>query len=311
MKKRCFFWGIAVIVAGIGVALIVPASRYYMLGLLWDEELVDGRPISYWVTVLKEDNDPEARRRAALMLGDAELNRQSEDEEEDCEPIIAALVVGLGDKDGFVRKCAATSFLLYPKEKPVPVDSASLKTLRSALSDKEIVVRQAAARALFQAGAAAKEADGVNCLARAMEDKNEFVRMFAARALAKIGPDASAAVPALVRSLRCDEDLDVRKLSAKALGLIGASAIGSSLPQAIDGLTKGLTGKNRGLREYSARALGQLEAKEAIPALRACSGDSDERVRAAAAEAVKRLEAPGGASPQEAKASSPSEPVAC
>ena len=49
---------------------------------------------------------------------------------------------------------------------------------------------------------------------------------------------------------------------------------------------------DRVMREYAARALGQLAAREAVPVLRQAALDKDEKVRASAAEALKVLESP-------------------
>jgi HEAT repeat protein len=289
MKRRLVFWGGLGLALGLGIAFALPATRYPILGFLGDETLYDGRPTRYWIAALKEDK-PEGRRRAALNLGDVGVGKDSAPDDPECRRVVAALVEALGDSDGFVRKCAATSFLMYPKEAPVPQDRSSVESLTGALGDDEVAVRRAAARALWQAGAAAKEADGVARLTKAVEDKDDFVRAYACRALARIGPDAEAAVPTLLVRLRQDEERDVRKLAAKTLGLIGAKAIGPLLSETVQALTDALKEEPAGLREYAARSLGQLGDKSALPALRKAARDPNGQVRASAAEALKLLE---------------------
>jgi HEAT repeat protein len=290
MIKRLAVVGAVLLILGIDIALAVPATRYPLLAFLQNERLYHGRPLGYWLGALK-DSDPEMRRRAALNLGDLGLCKQPGQIDAECSQVIAALIETLGDADGFVRKCAATSFLMYPRETPVPQDSASIARLTTALDDAEVAVRQAGVRGLWQAGAAAKERAGVARLTAALADKDEFVRAYASRALARIGPDAKDAVPALLERLRQDEERDDRKLAAKAMGSIGAESIGPLLPDTVAALIDALKNDARGLREYSARSLGQLGAKEAIPALKKILKDRDEHVAAAAAEAVKLLEA--------------------
>jgi HEAT repeat protein len=290
MRKRLLGLGL-LLLAGLGVAFALPASRYQLLAFIRHERLYNGRPLAFWVAAMKDD-DSSARRQAALILGEADVCTDRPAGDADCRLAITALVSGLADRDGFVRKCAATSFLLYPRETAVPTDVASITGLTGALRDQEAAVRKAAVRALWQAGKPAKEGDGVARLTVALTDKDDFVRMYAARALAKLGPDAQAAVPALIERLRLDEERDVRKLSGKALGLIGAKAIGPHLSEAAAALIEGLKGEPAEFREYSARALGQLGAKEALPALRQATKDSDESVRGAAEEALKVLTAP-------------------
>src|SRR5262249_39333432 len=147
---------------------------------------------------------------------------------------------------------------LYPRDTPVPTDGAVIECLLGALRDEEVAVRRAAIRALWQVGPAAKEPSSVARLTEALQDSDANVRAFAARALARVGPDAGAAVPTLLARLRADEDRDVRKLAAKALGLIGAKAVGTSLPDVVDALIGALKQEPPGLRDYAARALGQL-----------------------------------------------------
>ena len=84
----------------------------------------------------------------------------------------------------------------------------------------------------------------------------------------------------------------VRKLAGKTLGLFGAQALGPLFPETVKALTQGLTDTSAEFREYAARALGQLGAGEAIPALQKATQDSDARTRAAAAEALQRIASP-------------------
>jgi len=272
-----------------------------MLALVHGEPLYNGRPIAYWVAALR-DSDADVRREAALILEDVheDFKGRSPDDPE-YRGIIAALASALGDSDVFVRKCAARAFLTYPRELPVPEDGATVARMLTGLEDKqEVLVRKAAARALWQAGPAAKQGAGVPGLIAATYDANDFVREYAVRALGRIGPEASAAVPELLDLLRKDPERDVREHAAKSLGLIGAQALGPRLGEAVQALMKGLKDEAADVRENSARSLGQLGAKEAIAELRplAQNPKEHERVRSAATEALKRLEAsPAGGNP--------------
>jgi HEAT repeat protein len=290
---RLLLWGGIGLLAVLAVAMAIPASRYRLLGLLGIERLYNGRPIEYWIAALK-DPDPEVRRTAAVQLGNAEAHQdaaEEEEEEEEWEEAVAALVEAMADSDGFVRKCAATSLLIFSKDVKMPKDERRIACLTGALKDPEVAVRRAAVRGLWQAGPAAKQGDGVARLTDALGDKDDYVRAYGARALARIGPDAKDAMPALLKHLRTDPDKDIRKLSAKAIGLIGPDALGLLRGDVITALTEATKDESRGLREYSVRALGELRAKEAIPALRQASDDQDNDVRAAAVQALKSLEA--------------------
>lgn len=289
MKTRLTLGGAFLLMLTIGIAFAVPASRYPLLGILRNERLHQGRPIHYWLAALKEA-DPSVRRQAALVLGDAGADKEQPLADAERSQIMTALIETLGDSDAFVRKCAATSFLMYSRDTPVSHDSTTIRRLIAALQDREAVVRQAAVRGLWQAGAVAKEAEGVQRLTEALADKDDFVRAYASRSLGRIGPDAKVAVPVLLSRLSQEEERDDRKLAAKALGLIGAKAIGSLLPDTVAALVEGLKNDARGLREYAARSLGQLSAKESLPALRQALKDRDEHVRTAAREAIQQIE---------------------
>jgi HEAT repeat protein len=266
MKKRLLLGTSLVLAAGLAAAVALPVTRYPILGFLRNERLLNGRPVGYWVSVLKDDEDADVRRQAALNLGEADVCNAAPKDNLQCPAVMAALAQALADQDDFVRKCAATSFLLCPKEAGVPQECVHVVRLAGALRDKEAAVRKAAVRALWQVDPAPMDEEVAGRLAEGLVDTDDFVRMYAARALARMGAHAKPAIPALVERLRLDEEHDVRKLAGKALGLIGAEAIGPLLPETIKGLTLGLKDKAPGFREYAARALGQLGAAEALPA---------------------------------------------
>src|SRR5437879_2265373 len=114
MKKRWLLWALGTVLQVVGVAIALPVSRYPLMALVLKERLVNGRPVDYWLDALKEE-DPKARRQAALSLGDADICKGRPKTDPHCLVVVGALAETLGDPDGLVRKCAATSFLLYPR----------------------------------------------------------------------------------------------------------------------------------------------------------------------------------------------------
>jgi HEAT repeat protein len=140
-----------------------------------------------------------------------------------------------------------------------------VRRLIDQLRSPTAAIRARAAIELGELGAAAKTA--VPALATALADNNLNVRYCAGNALKGLGPESKGAVPALVAALKTfpggSPELegperyyaDVRSVAAEALGAIGPGA------------------------------------REAIPALKEAATDKSADVRAAATDAMKRIEA--------------------
>ena len=111
------------------------------------------------------------------------------------------------------------------------------------------------------------------------------VRMAAARSLGIIGPEARAAVPALIGTLR-DQETGVRWEAAAALGRIGKDSVPA--------LIEGLWDRDVKVRHAATYALGAVgpEASAAIPVLIRRLKDEDPGVRASAASSLSGIGAP-------------------
>ena len=123
-------------------------------------------------------------------------------------PLVAARLTS--DKDVFVRKTAAYALGRFP-------GMERTAALVAALKDKDPEVRGAAAVSLGDHADAAAVAP----LTAGLSDKSDFVRAQAARALGVNGRAAAQAVPALIKLLTSDDDGEVKRHSAFALGSIG------------------------------------------------------------------------------------------
>ncbi|PYT04110.1 MAG: hypothetical protein DMF60_16280 [Acidobacteria bacterium] len=146
--------------------------------------------------------DRSPRVRAAAAAGIA--NRR----EAPAVPLLAACLAK--DKYAFVRKMAAYALGGFRG-----IDRTA--ALIAALQDKDAEVRGAAAVSLGEFA----DADAVVSLTAALSDKNAFVRAHAARALGTNGSAATQAVRPMSKLLTSDEDGEVRRQSATALGSIG------------------------------------------------------------------------------------------
>lgn len=185
---------------------------------------------SRWLTQLTS-SDPEKRREAVLELshieGSAAASALSSALADHSPRVRAAAAAGIAerreaaavpllaacltkDKDAFVRKMAAYALGGFR-------GSDRTAALMAALTDKDPEVRGAAAVSL---GVFA-DAEAVAPLTAALSDKNAFVRAHAARALGVNGAAAIQSVPTLKKLLTSQDDGEVRRQAATALGSIG------------------------------------------------------------------------------------------
>jgi HEAT repeat protein len=139
----------------------------------------------------------------------------------------------------------------------------------------------------------------------ARNDTNGGVRADAALALGAIGPAASEAVPVLVNNLRYgDAGYTVATGAAIALAQIGLRAVpaltaalkcdrlGAATPMSPTGYLGPVYPETENVRVYAAHALFYIgpPARDAIPVLRESLRDASQRVREAAAEALKKID---------------------
>jgi hypothetical protein len=129
----------------------------------------------------------------------------------------------LSDRNPLMREAAAAR-LAESRESAV----AAVADLAKAISDDDPIVRGLAALGLREAGPAALPA--LDLLVARLADSDTGVRMMAANAIAAIGPKAAPVVSALVAAASVrDEHVHVLRSVADALGAIGPAAA-SALP---------------------------------------------------------------------------------
>ncbi len=203
----------------------------------------------------------------------------------------------------------------------IRLGASALETLRAKLADPQL--RIAALEIMAALGPKAQPA--VGDLIALLDDGDPTVRGEAALALAAVGPEAAAAVPALGKLLAAENvDPETRFSAAYALGRIGAAArpavellkrlSGSAdnvlatvamwatlkiapedksmFEDAIPALRKAVRNDREIVRLEAVVALGDIgpPAASAIPILELASeDDSSRQVRAAAAEALRKI----------------------
>ena len=206
------------------VALAAPAGRA-------DEPTFNGRPLSDWLTMLKEDPTPRKRRAAVVALGQIAAANKS-------EFVTAVTAIGRAlqnDAAPAVRQQAATVIGQQKVEDALVV----LTDLTSAVRvEKEPSVRREVAVTLGRFGKLAKQA--VPALADALADNDDGVKAATAEALGRVGPESRAAAPALLK-LAKSADKPLRRAVTFALGRIDADdkpAVAAALVETLKAATE-------------------------------------------------------------------------
>lgn len=168
-----------------------------------------------------------------------------------------------------------------------PPAAPATDALAKLVSDEDPNVGIEAAHALAKIGPAAKAA--VPALIAALDYPESKARHAAAYALGAIGPAAAAAEPALLKVINGTDD-SLSLISAWALikiSGVSAKTAAAVLPELITGLQSSSSES----RQHAAETLGSLGAlaKESAPELEHATKDADQRVRAAAAAALKAI----------------------
>jgi RNA polymerase sigma factor (sigma-70 family) len=214
-----------------------------------------GKALSYWLEQLR-DRDATTRFEAVRALAAiGEVDPQ----------VIPVLGATLKDRNSDVQLEAVKALAHIGEEnrKAIPVLARGVK-------EGSLEVRTRALRALGDLG----DPKTIPTFIEALGAKDDGVRAEAAQALGPFGPQASAAVPALVRALRQDK-LEVRAWAALTLLRIG--------PDAVPAVSEVLQEPDRERRFCALVALAGGGAK-AVPFLAAALKDPDHDIRASAAQ---------------------------
>jgi HEAT repeat protein len=219
MKKTLVLWlGIVPLVL-LASLLVIPSTRYYLLGLVRNEGFEDNRPTSFWIASLK-DADFKKRMQAAAALGSIGPGATE---------AVPGLVQALKDDDKFVRANAALALFKIGADSPEAV-----LALGEALEDNTPTVRVDAALALRRIGP--KSALAIPALIKALRDPTNqnavppfttTVTQLAVAALGRIGPQARDAIPVLTAILDDKDSSDfLLQEAAQALDAIHPRAAG-------------------------------------------------------------------------------------
>jgi HEAT repeat protein len=209
----------------------------------------------------------------------------------DAKPAAAELLPLVKDADKGVRRAAIFALGRIDPDDPGPV-SAALCAVMKAEQDRELRLETVISLGLL----GDRSTEAAEAIASALSDKDAELRKQAARSLAKLGRAAKHVAPKLKDLATSDADKDVRLDCIHTLGV----SYGAEAKELIPFLTDRLKADpDFEVRIGIADELGSLGpgGKEALPALRAAQTDSQIKVRAAAAAAIKQIEKPVGKQP--------------
>jgi HEAT repeat protein len=267
-----------------------------------------------------QKGDADSRRSAAKALADAG---------DQARTAVPALQRALSDRDKYVRRFAAQSLGALGKASASSI--SSLGTLAKSQNEDEQVRAAAVEaigkigglQAVRPLGAVAEDAklpaalrvkavglmaaikpdtrDARNYASSATyyysrilkaKERDKDVSMETLRAVQKLGAQSAAAVPAVAGLLK-DGDRDVKRLAADVLVASGKQAR-PAIPQLLKVLKS--DDNDRQLKHKAAVALGGIgpDAISALPTLKRIASDAtekDDRLRALASDAVKKIEA--------------------
>ena len=241
------------------------AIRFHAAQVLRDMG-TDASPATSPLVILLRDRDPTIRVVTAHALGNIGNT-----------PALEALIATLVDKSPAVRAAAVTSVGSIGQRA-----ASSAPQVRQRLSDRDLRVRVAAARALWQITGEAVES--VPVLVAALKQPNAWD---SALALGAMREAASNAVPALIDVIQREKvsrPLREMPVSALALGKIGAPAV--------PGLIEVTTHPDPKVRTSAAMALGFIGSKAdaALPHLVPLLRDNHADVRRAATLAIGNID---------------------
>lgn len=249
-------------------------------------EIEDAAGVPALSDALRSDRDDEVRRMAAWALGEIES-----------ATAVEALGAALKDSSPEVRKTAVWALgeiespngvphlLPFLKDENPEIRSQAawalgeiespraVAALSAAIEDREPKVRETVVWALGEI----EDAGAVAALSKALADANVGVRRKAAWALGELDLSGEAP-PALIEATR-DQDREVRKIAAHALGEIGD-------PAAIGALAVLARGQDNALRYAAVHALSEIEDSAAVEVLVELLKDADPEVRKIAARAL-------------------------
>jgi HEAT repeat protein len=241
----------------------------------------NGRRVSEWILMLKEDQTARKRKAAAIALGQiVSENKTNADVVKAVLPALAKAV--RSDPSPSVRGQAANIIGQQDADTGSQYVSDLAECVRT---EKDPAAKIECAQALGRFGA--KSRGAVIALTNALKDSDAAVKAAVADALGRIGPDSKAAAPDLIPLVK-DTDKTVRRAAVFALGRIEPEDP-SPVSVAFVELLK--VDKDKDVRLETVVSIGLLgdRSDESVKALAKTMADPEAEIRKASAMAVAKL----------------------
>ncbi len=280
-----------------------------------DEPTLGGKSLGSWVIQLKTSQKPDERKEAAfaiMLFGEPaasivpELIAALDDPDEEVQDYAIGALAGLG---GLASKAVPTLIarlgddrlngggwdLLHHSifEALAAIGEPAVPDLIGVLESNDVDVRWRATEALRMIGPDAKRA--TESLSRHLDDPNETVALNCAQALQAIGPEAKAAIPTLSAllqktniSLKDEAEMPNRRYQSLvgALAALGADPDPALIRELENDRPRRFTALLL-IAEYGPRAKFLATQVERLLA------DTDEDIRAEAADVLCKIDPPG------------------
>jgi HEAT repeat protein len=243
------------------------------------EPSFNGRTLSEWQTILKEDATPRKRRAAVIALGQISTNSK-----DSLPQIVLTISKALRSDPAVAVREEASSFLNQQKVDEVLI-AALPDLVESVRIEREVSVKKQVTVVIGRCGKFARSA--VPPLITNLKDTDSGVRAATADALGRIGPDAKSAASTLLIMLG-EKETPVRLSVVFALGRIDPdeqSKVAAALIEVING------DKDAATRKEGIISLGLLglETPEIVTVIAKQLREKDPEIRLSAAQTLSKF----------------------
>jgi HEAT repeat protein len=252
------------------------------------EPQLDGKPLSQWMAMLRENENGRLRKAAVAALG--QIAGEHSEKSKVVKDIVTAVSKAMrNDTSPGVRAEAARAIARVAadlqKDRAADVASVVVDLGEALRTEKDADVRYEQAVALQLFGVQSKSA--VDSLSAAVADADPRVKAAAATALGRIGKDAKRAFDDLLPLVKSD-NTEVRRAAVFAIGRVEPDDVG----KASEAIARFTTDPDEQTRKEAISSLCLLKDKspDTVKAVAAGLADASVEVRRLAAAGLGKFE---------------------